>query len=121
LEFAELLVKLDDGMTQPKIIYAPNAPQVKGEFFKLANHKFWPSQDLRRGWRNYLGSPLSPQEEDDGEDESMDFKGSPKEGNKNALFILLKILDTITKQYVDRETEKLEKKARKEQMQAVGG
>jgi hypothetical protein len=51
----------------------------------------------------------------------MEIKGSPKEDNKNALFILLKILDTITKQYVDRETEKLEKKARKEQMQAVSG
>ena len=38
-ELATLLTKLDDGMTAPKIINS----NLKGDYLKLANHKFWPS------------------------------------------------------------------------------
>lgn len=49
------------------------------------------------------------------------YTGYPKEGNQNALFILLKILERITEQFVMREVEKQEKKERQAALQAVSG
>jgi hypothetical protein len=37
-------------------------------------------------------------------------KGSPHDGNRNALFILLKIVERINEQFVIREVQKQEKK-----------
>lgn len=53
--------------------------------------------------------------------EEMLATGHPKQGNQNALFILLKILERITEQFVMREVEKQEKKERQAALQAVGG
>ena len=77
--------------------------------------KFWPAQDLRRAWREYLGEPLKVADEeakDVAKVEEMLAAGHPKAGNHNALFILLKILERITEQFVMREVEKQEKKER---------
>lgn len=38
----------------------PNYPGVAPhtQRFKIMHFKFWPSQELRRSWRDYLSSPL---------------------------------------------------------------
>lgn len=42
--------------------------------------------------------------------ENVVVKGSPHDGNRNALFILLKIVKKINEQFVIREVQKQEKK-----------
>jgi len=119
-----LLTKLDDGMSLPNML-AKEGPQRGGsQYFRLMHFKFWPAQDLRRAWREYLGEPLKVGDEESKEVvkvEEMLAAGHPKAGNHNALFILLKILERITEQFVMREVEKQEKKERQAALQAVGG
>jgi hypothetical protein len=119
-----LLTKLDDGMSLPNML-AKEGPQRGGsQYFRTMHFKFWPAQDLRRAWREYLGEPLQATDEESKEVvkvEEMLAAGHPKSGNQNALFILLKILERITEQFVMREVEKQEKKDRQAAIQAVGG
>jgi len=49
-----LLTNLDDGMCIPNF---PGLPPHQ-QRFKIMHFKFWPSQELRRSWRDYLSSPL---------------------------------------------------------------
>ena len=70
--------------------------------FKLQLFKFWPSQDMKQAWKDYL-----------------EQEGSLKDGNLNALFIILKILFTACEQFSVRQAEKMERKNKAAMLQAV--
>lgn len=112
-------------MSLPNML-AKEGPQRGGsQYFRLLHFKFWPSQDLHRAWRDYLGEPLKSGTDEQEEDQAVENKsmcpGFSKDGNQNSLFILLKVSERITEQFVMREVEKQAKKDRQAFLQAVGG
>ena len=60
---------------------------------KLQLFKFWPSQDIKQAWKQY-----------------MEQAGSLNNDNMNSLYITLKILQTACEQFAIRQAEKMERK-----------
>lgn len=60
---------------------------------KLQLFKFWPSQDIKQAWKQY-----------------MEQAGSLNNDNMNSLYITLKILRTACEQFAIRQAEKMERK-----------
>lgn len=70
-----------------------NGEPARIQRFKLQLFKFWPSQDMKQAWKTYL-------EQD----------GSLKGNNLNALYLGLKILDSVGEQFAIRQAEKMDRK-----------
>ena len=70
--------------------------------FKLQLFKFWPSQDMKQAWKAYI-----------------EQEGSLTSDNLNALYLCLKILDSVGQQFSIRQAEKMDRKNKQAIMQAV--
>lgn len=70
--------------------------------FKLQLFKFWPSQDMKQAWKAYI-----------------EQEGSLSSDNLNALYLCLKILDSVGQQFSIRQAEKMDRKNKQAIMQAV--
>ena len=87
-ELIPLIIQLDDGMSLPTSLCSrqgPNGEPGRIQRFKLQLFKFWPSQDMKTAWKLYLESD-----------------GSLNKNNLNALYIILKILQTACEQFAVR-------------------
>ena len=79
-----------------------NGEPARIQRFKLQLFKFWPSQDMKQAWKQYL-----------------EADGTLKHNNINALHISLKILETACEQFSVRQAEKMERKNKQAIMQAI--
>lgn len=91
-EMQPLVAQLDEGMSLPTACISRQSDGVtKVMRLRLQFFKFWPSNELHTAWKDYMVACL------------------PSD-NKNALFILLNVLERICEQFVIRQQEKEEKK-----------